>query len=114
MVARLSQGAAGELSISHDLDLVRQAHVIYTDCWPKRENDADRERVSGLFSPYRITRCVLDSCPASAIFLPCPPVTRGEEVDDQAMGHPLCRVYEAKEFLLHSQNAILRHVLEID
>ncbi|MFW6291862.1 MAG: hypothetical protein ACOC7V_05985 [Spirochaetota bacterium] len=40
-------------------------------------------------------------------FLPCPPVTRGEEVTAVALDAPACRNYAAKEFLLHAQNALM-------
>lgn len=111
-LTRLSTGAVGKLNVSHDFDLVRNADVIYTDCWPRRQTEEEREKVTRLFSPYRITRCLLDSCRPGTLFLPCPPVTRGEEAGGEALIHPYCRVYEAKEFLLHSQNAIMRYVLD--
>jgi ornithine carbamoyltransferase len=44
-------------------------------------------------------------------FLPCPPVTRGEEVSEEVMQTWGAAVYEAKEYLLHAQNAILSFVL---
>ena len=42
---------------------------------------------------------------------PALPSNRGEEVSDSAMNWPGCRVYEAKEYLLHAQNALLAAVL---
>ena len=39
------------------------------------------------------------------------PVHRGEEVSDNAMNWPGCRVYEAKDYLLHVQSALLAAVL---
>jgi ornithine carbamoyltransferase len=111
IVTRLSNGAIGDLKVSHDFDLVRKADVIYTDCWPQRHSDEEKEKVKTFFSPYRITGQLLDSCQPRTIFLPCPPVTRGEEADDEALKHSCCRVYEAKKFLLHSQNAIMRYVI---
>jgi ornithine carbamoyltransferase len=41
------------------------------------------------------------------LFLPCPPVHRGEELSADAIGSPHCRVYEAKDWLLHAQNALM-------
>lgn len=108
---RLTNKAVGELKVSHDFGLVRTADVIYTDCWPQRQTDEDREKVKSLFSSYCITGRLLDACQPSTLFLPCPPVTRGDEADDDALKHSSCRVYEAKKFLLHPQNAIMRYVL---
>jgi ornithine carbamoyltransferase len=53
---------------------------------------------------------VLDRLREDAIFLPCPPVTRGQEVTAEAMEHPLCRSRAAKAFLLHAQNALMEWI----
>ena len=105
----LQFGAVGELRTSHDLDVVRGVDVIYTDCWPRGSSTKDAARIARDFAPYRITEALLDRSKAGTIFLPCPPVTRGEEVDDRALRHRACRVVEAKEFLLHAQNALMSH-----
>ena len=105
---RIVREAEGEVAVSQDMDsAIADADVIYTDCWPARETDEDQQRIRELFLPYQVTVEVLRSSPLGALFLPCPPVHRGEEVTDCAMNWPGCRVYEAKEYLLHAQNALL-------
>ena len=102
----------GELETTCNLgDALQNADVVYTDCWPGRANEEERERIERLFSPYRVTRALLERYAPDAFFLPCPPVHRTEEVDDDAMRSPQCRVYEAKEYLLHAQNAVLAWAL---
>ncbi len=83
-------------------DLV-DADVIVTDCWPA---DADPEEVLD----YQITPGLLGRLDPNADFLPCPPVSRGKEASAAAIKHPACRVFEAKAFLLHAQNAVLEWV----
>ena len=85
--------------------------MIYTDCWPAAETEQDRIRIRDLFLPHQVTAELLQTSPPNAVFLPCPPVHRGQEVSVSAMGWPACRVYEAKEYLLHAQNALLAAVL---
>jgi hypothetical protein len=43
-------------------------------------------------------------------FLPCPPVSRNKEVSPESLQSDLCQDYQAKEFLLHSQNAIMEYL----
>jgi ornithine carbamoyltransferase len=106
--ARLSRQAVGRLRISCDLNReLKDADVVYTDCWPGRTTSQDVAEVGKVFAPYRITAALLELAPASCVFLPCPPVTRGEEVSEDAMASPKCRVYEAKDCLLHAQSALL-------
>ncbi|MFW5745488.1 MAG: hypothetical protein ACOC2D_19605 [Spirochaetota bacterium] len=101
----LNDGAVGHVAVSPLLDehALKNAGVLYTDCRPKGADDHTR----GLFTPYRVTRAVVDAIASDGLFLPCPPVTRGEEVSADSLDSPTCRVYEAKEYLLHTQNAIM-------
>jgi ornithine carbamoyltransferase len=111
-LAGLRDGAAGELRVSHDLgESLRGAEVVYTDCWPRRDTAEEGERIRGLFLPYQITEERLAQAAPGCFFLPCPPVTRGEEVSAAAMDRCSARVYAAKEWLLHAQNAVLMSLL---
>ncbi len=77
--------------------------VLVTDVWPIRSEQTR-------FEQYRITAELLDQL-GDVLFLPCPPVHRGEEVSESALNHSSFVSYEAKEYLLHVQNAILKWAL---
>jgi ornithine carbamoyltransferase len=110
--SQLNTQAVGNLRISHDLEQeLKDADVVYTDCWPGRSTPDDAVRIAKSFAPYQVTAASLNLTPTTCIFLPCPPVTRGEEVSEDAMTSPKCRVYEAKDYLLHAQNALLARYL---
>ncbi|NKL00350.1 ornithine carbamoyltransferase [Rhizobium leguminosarum bv. viciae] len=91
------------LRVSTDMGELSDADVVITDSWP---GDATGEALAG----YRIGIDVLDRLREDAIFLPCPPVARSQEVTAEAMEHPLCRSRAAKAFLLHAQNALMEWV----
>jgi ornithine carbamoyltransferase len=100
--------AVGELLVTCNLiDGMKDADVIYTDCWPTGRDDAERQYIQRFFTPYQITAENLAWAAPDVLFLPCPPVHRGEEVSEAAMLSLACCVHEAKEYLLHAQNAIL-------
>lgn len=82
--------------------------VLYTDCWPK---EGEKETVRQLFAPYQITEEIVNQINQKGFFLPCPPITRGEEVSASAASHSRCCNYAAKECLLHAQNAIMEYCL---
>jgi len=102
----LRRHAVGKISTSSDLHhaISKKTEVIYTDCWPK---GGDPERVKSLFLPYQITGEIVNRISDHGLFLPCPPVTRGQEVSEEAMRSEKCQDYAAKEYLLHAQNAIM-------
>jgi ornithine carbamoyltransferase len=86
------------LAATEDMEALRDADVVITDCWPDDGDAAELAR-------WQVTEAVLDG--SRAVFIPCPPVTRGQEVSEGAMRHPRCRAVEAKGWLLHAQNAVL-------
>ncbi|MBB4236641.1 ornithine carbamoyltransferase [Rhizobium esperanzae] len=90
--------------VSTDMGELLNADVVITDSWP---GDAVGDSLAG----YRIGTDLLDRLRKDAIYLPCPPVRRGEEVTAEAMEHPLCQSRAAKAFLLHAQNALMEWVV---
>jgi len=91
-------------STSTDMRELLDADVIITDCWPDDTAQAE-------LRDYRISASMLDQCRPDTIFLPCPPVARGQEVAAGAMTHPSCQSRMAKAFLLHAQNALLEWIV---
>jgi ornithine carbamoyltransferase len=112
ILSDLRRNAAGELRVTHDLeDALVGADVIYTDCWPKAATPEEQARVRAAFLPYQIEERHLNALGEAGAFLPCPPVTRGEEVSAEAMMSPRCQNHAAKDNLLHVQNAIMEAVI---
>ncbi|WP_270732037.1 ornithine carbamoyltransferase [Shimia sp. Alg240-R146] len=85
--------------VTQDETAFWDADVIVTDCWAM----AAGQKVPG----YAVTGALLDRCRSDVLFIPCPPVTRGEEVDAAAMVHEACVATPAKAYLMHVQNAMM-------
>lgn len=105
MVQALNADAMGEIATTELASAIsKQTDLIYTDCWP---HGADLAVMEQLFLPYQITAEMVDQINDDGFFLPCPPVTRGQEVSADSLKSTKCQDYAAKEYLLHSQNAIM-------
>ena len=87
-------------STSTEMRELLDADVIVTDSWPSDEAVGD-------LVDFQISTFALDRARRDAIFIPCPPVARGQEVTDDAMRHPACQSKEAKAFLLHGKTRCL-------
>jgi ornithine carbamoyltransferase len=110
-VTDIERNAAGEIRITNDLEnALVDVDLIYTDCWPSAATPEERARIKAVFLPYQIRGQHLNALGPDGVFLPCPPVTRGEEVSAEAMQSPRCRNHAAKDNLLHVQNAIMEAV----
>jgi ornithine carbamoyltransferase len=80
-LATLSPELPSRVSVARSLhEAVVDADIVYTDCWPAPEEPSARAAIAERFLPLQVTADVLARAPADALFLPCPPVTRGEEV----------------------------------
>ncbi|MBR0828396.1 ornithine carbamoyltransferase [Bradyrhizobium manausense] len=95
--------ASANFIASTNLDALFDADVIITDCWP------DGAHADQLLN-YQVSASLLERCRPDVMFLPCPPVTRGQEVSEDAMSHPACQSPAAKAYLLHAQNALLEWI----
>jgi ornithine carbamoyltransferase len=108
IVDGLNEKAKGRIDTNIELmQLLKGADLIYTDCWPRTNDIETKDTIRRQFLPYQITIECLSKLKENSMFLPCPPVTRGEEVTNEAMESELCLNYRAKEYLLHSQNSIM-------
>jgi ornithine carbamoyltransferase len=89
---------------SRDMQHLLDADVIITDSWPEEAQESE-------LLEFQVTASLLNRVRENPIFLPCPPVARGQEVSADAMEHPACQSRAAKAFLLHAQNALMEWAL---
>ncbi|MEW7008196.1 ornithine carbamoyltransferase [Lentilitoribacter sp. EG35] len=87
-----------------NINAIQYADIIITDSWPKNAN-------LNQFDRYQVTDEALNSTSGDCLFIPCPPVARGQEVSVEAMNHEKCVCFPAKEYLLHVQNACMQLML---
>lgn len=106
----LNMNAVGHITTASDiLDAVtNDTDVLYTDCWPSNGN---KETIKELFLPYQITKQIVGKMNRKGFYMPCPPITRGEELTEDSLTSPRYCDYRAKEYLLHSQNAIMEYCM---
>ena len=107
----MNRGALGTIITTTDIQaaVTSKTDVLYTDCWPK---SGDPDAVRKLFLPYQITTATLDAMSPEGIFLPCPPVTRGEEVSEASLFSGKYQNPDAKECLLYTQNAVMEFLAQ--
>jgi ornithine carbamoyltransferase len=70
----------GRITQTESMEVLSEADVIITDCWPRGASAC-------VMNAFQITRAHLDRGKPGMMFIPCPPVTRGQEVSDDAMSH---------------------------
>lgn len=109
-IEEINKNAIGRVSTSENIEgnINKDTDVLYTDCWPK---DGDKSKILSLFMPYQITKSMISKMNQHGFFLPCPPITRGQEISTDSLSTEQYCDYQAKEYLLHSQNAIMEYCM---
>jgi ornithine carbamoyltransferase len=110
LIKKMNDKAAGSITVSSDMDkhITKETDVLYTDCWPKTEN---KETIKQQFIPYQIKKDIVQKMNPKGFYMPCPPITRGEELTEDSLHTTQYCDYQAKEYLLHSQNAIMEYLI---
>ena len=95
------------VSVSHSLDSVHNADVIYTDVWASMgQKEKIDERIK-IFSPFQVNSELVKNAKDDYLFMHCLPAERGREVTDNVIDSDNSIVFEQAENRLHIQNAIM-------
>jgi ornithine carbamoyltransferase len=103
--------SGGSLTLSDDPAAVAGAQAIYTDVWTSMGADGEAEARRHAFQAYQVNESLMAEAGPSALFMHCLPARRGEEVTDGVIDSPNSIVYDQAENRMHTQNALLLHIL---
>jgi ornithine carbamoyltransferase len=102
----------GQVLVTTDVDeAVLAADVVYTDVWASMGQESEADQRLEVFAPYQVDTDLMSRAADDAIFLHCLPAHRGEEVSAEVIDGPASRVFDQAENRLHTQKALLVHLL---
>ena len=84
-------------------EAMADADIVCTDAWPKEHKEA--------FRKFQVTKRRMELARPGALFNPCPPFTRGEEVSEDVIDSAFFAGYSFKSCLLEVQQADLLYCL---
>ena len=92
-------------------DLVRGADIVYTDAWTSMGQEAETEARRDAFAAFHVDDELMDAAGPTAMAMHCLPAHRGEEITSSVMDGPRSLIFEQSENRLHSQKALLVHLI---
>ncbi len=95
------------VSVSHSLDSVQNADVIYTDVWASMGQKEEIDERIKIFSPFQVNSDLVKNAKDDYLFMHCLPAERGREVTDNVIDSDNSIVFKQAENRLHIQNAIM-------
>ncbi|MGE5591636.1 MAG: ornithine carbamoyltransferase [Bacillota bacterium] len=90
---------------------VSGADAVYTDVWASMGQESEAAAKAAALADYQVNDSLLALARPDAIFLPCLPAHRGEEVTDSVMDGPHSAVWDEAENRLHLQKALMALVM---
>ncbi len=92
-------------------EAVSGADAVYTDSWISMGLEDELESRLQAFGPYQVNADLMDAAGDDAIFMHCLPAHRGQEVTNEVIDGPRSVVFDQAENRLHTQKALLVHLI---
>lgn len=90
---------------------VRGADMVYTDVWVSMGMEAEKEARLREMQPYQVNSDLMKAANPDAFFMHCLPAHAGEEVSQDVLDSPASIIFDQAENRLHTQKAILAHLV---
>ncbi len=97
----------GKVLVSHEVEAVKGAHVVYTDVWASMGQEQEHQERVKAFRGYQVNQGLMEKAGENAIFMHCLPAHRGEEVSAEVIDGPRSVVWQEAENRMHMQKAIV-------
>ena len=111
---KTAAGTGSKLAFLRDPhEVVKKAHVIYTDTWTsmgQEEETAKRERV---FPPYQVNTKLVSEADKDVIVMHCLPAHRNHELTDDVADGLHSVIFPQAHNRLHAQKAILARLFGV-
>lgn len=103
-----AEKSGGSIAITDDVEMVKDADVIYTDVWCSMgEEDKAAERIK-LLSPYQVNGNVMSMTgKESTIFMHCLPAVKEKEVTEEVFEGKQSVVFDEAENRMHTIKAVM-------
>ena len=103
----IAQKTGAVLKISHDIEEVKDADIIYTDVWTSMGKEEEKEKRRNIFQSYQVNSMLLSRAKPDCVVMHCLPAKRGEEITDEVIDGNNSIVFDQAENRLHVQKAIM-------
>ena len=111
----LVAGAGDSVVVTHDaIEAATDSDLVVTDVWASMGQEDEHARRSRAFADFQVNSALLAHARPDALVMHCLPAHRGEEISAEALEGAHSVVWDEAENRLHTQKALLEHLLCAD
>jgi ornithine carbamoyltransferase len=104
--------AGNRVTLTRDpQEAVKGAHLVSTDVWTSMGQEEETAKRVALFTPFQVTRALLDLAAHDVLFMHCLPAHRGEEISQDLLDDARSVAWDQAENRLHAQKALLEFLV---
>lgn len=95
-------------------EAVDNADIVYTDTWISMGDEKEKEARIEAFTPYQVTKKMMNKAKYNAIFMHDLPAYRGQEVTEEVIDGNQSVVFDQAHNRLHVQKSLLINLIEVN
>jgi ornithine carbamoyltransferase len=101
----------GKVTVSHSIEDVKDADVIYTDVWVSAGMEEEKKKRLEVFPPYQVNADLVSKAKKDCIVMHCLPAHREYELTSEVMDSPQSVVVDQAENRMHAQKGLMYWLL---
>lgn len=103
-----AKASGGSITLSDQLEAVKDANAIYTDVWCSMGEEALAAERIALLKPYQVNQGLMDMTgKKDTVFLHCLPAVKGNEVTEEVFENHADVVFDEAENRMHTIKAVM-------
>ncbi len=107
LVKKANKMFSGSVTVSHSIEGVKGADVIYNDVWISAGMEEEKKKRMQVFKQYQVDSTLMAKAKKGCIFMHCLPAKREIEVTSEVMDSKKSVVVDQAENRMHAQKGLM-------
>ena len=112
LVEKANEGFTGSVKVSHSVEGVDDADVIYNDVWVSAGMEDEKKKRMKVFPPFQVNAALVKKAKDDCIVMHCLPAKREIEITSEVMDSPQSVVIYQAENRMHAQKGLMVWILD--
>ncbi len=107
LIEKANKMFTGSVKVTHSLDGVVDADIIYTDVWVSAGMEEEKKKRMEIFPAYQVNKALVNKAKPDCIVMHCLPAKRGLEITSEVLDSEQSVVLDQAENRMHAQKGLL-------